>query len=121
VESVRPDAGGPSDGLGRATELPMTTRRDGRTEMAVHAEATRSTCSPRDSATAAVPEHSPPPGSGEREPGPTASPRPARAAGAGTGLAVPAPPRSEREVGAAAARGRRRGQAGDDERPAAGE
>src|SRR6266576_3052130 len=35
VESVRPDAGGPADGLGRATELPVTTRRDGRTEMAV--------------------------------------------------------------------------------------
>src|SRR5215813_7988226 len=34
VESVRPDAGGPADGLGRATELPLTTRRDGRTEMA---------------------------------------------------------------------------------------
>src|SRR6266566_5395019 len=26
VESVRPDAGGPADGLGRATELPVTTR-----------------------------------------------------------------------------------------------
>src|SRR6266566_1172858 len=38
VESVRPDAGGPADGLGRATELPVTTRRDGRTEMAVLAE-----------------------------------------------------------------------------------
>src|SRR6516162_10713550 len=47
VESVRPDAGGSADGLGRATELPVTTRRDGRTEMAVLAEATRSTCSPR--------------------------------------------------------------------------
>jgi len=38
VEPVRPDAGGPADGLGRATELPVTTRRDGRTEMAVLAE-----------------------------------------------------------------------------------
>src|SRR6266568_3380016 len=38
VESVRPDAGGPADGLGRATELPVTTRRDGRTEMTVLAE-----------------------------------------------------------------------------------
>src|SRR5205807_1137407 len=38
VESVRPDAGGPAGGLGRATELPVTTRRDGRTEMAVLAE-----------------------------------------------------------------------------------
>src|SRR5436190_19585433 len=38
VESVRPDAGGPAGGLGRATELPVTTRRDGRTEMAVRAE-----------------------------------------------------------------------------------
>src|SRR6266516_681597 len=37
VESVRPDAGGPADGLGRATELPVTTHRDGRTEMAVPA------------------------------------------------------------------------------------
>src|SRR6266566_844824 len=35
VESVRPDAGRPADGLGRATELPVTTHRDGRTEMAV--------------------------------------------------------------------------------------
>src|SRR6266566_9702484 len=35
VESVRPDPGGPADGLGRATELPVTTRRDGRTELAV--------------------------------------------------------------------------------------
>src|SRR6266403_5827350 len=35
VESVRPDAEGTADGLGRATELPVTTRRDGRTEMAV--------------------------------------------------------------------------------------
>src|SRR6266516_168175 len=31
LESVRPDAGGPADGLGRATELPVTTRRDRRT------------------------------------------------------------------------------------------
>jgi hypothetical protein len=38
VESVRPDAGGPADGLGRATQLPVTTRRDGRTGMAVLAE-----------------------------------------------------------------------------------
>src|SRR6266480_4065191 len=37
VESVRPDAGGPADGLGRATELPVTTHRDGRTGMAVPA------------------------------------------------------------------------------------
>src|SRR5947207_5869236 len=35
VESVRPDAGGPADGLGRTAQLPVTTRRDGRTEMAV--------------------------------------------------------------------------------------
>src|SRR6266566_5671220 len=38
VESVRPDPGGPADGLGRATELPVTTRRDGRTETAVLAD-----------------------------------------------------------------------------------
>src|SRR5437667_2980082 len=38
LESVRPDAGGPADGLGRATELPVTTRRDRRTDMAVLAE-----------------------------------------------------------------------------------
>src|SRR6266581_4120135 len=38
LESVRPDAEGPADGLGRATELPVTTRRDGRTEMTVLAE-----------------------------------------------------------------------------------
>src|SRR6266496_4433278 len=38
VESARPDAGGPADGLGRATELPVTTRRDGRAEMTVLAE-----------------------------------------------------------------------------------
>src|SRR5438876_12075908 len=38
VESVRPDAGGPANGLGRATELPVTTRRDGRTEIAVLAD-----------------------------------------------------------------------------------
>src|SRR5438094_9259414 len=37
LESVRPDAGGPADGLGRATELPVTTHRDGRTDMAVPA------------------------------------------------------------------------------------
>src|SRR2546430_753393 len=39
VESVRPDAGGPADGLGRTAQLPVTTRRDGRTEMACLPEA----------------------------------------------------------------------------------
>src|SRR6266568_7554321 len=38
VESVRPDAEGPADGLGRATELPVTRRRGGRAKMAVLAE-----------------------------------------------------------------------------------